>query len=517
MNLRRVLVVVPPLVNQEPAAEADPLRPDFEAYRLVSPIEPATVAADLGRRGLEARLFDLGAVPGGRFEALERALADWPPDAVVLVQSVLTFATAQDWDGERVFALARSARPGVVTVLTGGHATNYPGQAVAAAVCDYAVRGEPDLAVGDLLDRLRRGQAVSASDAYQTVDVADLPCPDYRSLPADQRATYETRLEFGKIRYPARSPRYRDLMRSRGCLLRCSFCSVAPLRGPAQKRRVKPLDLQIAEIEAALADGVEEIHFFDDLFAADKAELMAFADALSRRGLRFPWFAAQGFPLWTVDEESLAALADTGMYRLIGAFESGSDRVLQQVIGKVHSTVEQHHRVALWSAGLGLELVGMFVVGLPEETRAELLATVEFAYAHAEIDYAVFSIATPMVGTKLMRTVRGQGKLTDADSINRVIKRTVALYETEAFSAYEVGVIRTYDWDAVNFGSPERRARYCAMTGLTPDQLDVARAYAQRSFQRFYPDYDGPRSFRDLYHQPGLFTAGPRLPGAAAS
>ncbi len=514
--MKRVLVVVPPLVNQEPAAEADPLRPDFEAYRLISPIEPATVAADLARRGYEARLFDLGAVPRGRFESLAEALAEWPPDAVVLVQSVLTFATAQDWDGERVFSLAREARPGVVTVLTGGHATNYPGAAVAAGVCDYALRGEPDLAVGDLLDRLRAGQSVAAADErYQVVDVAALPLPDYSSLPAEQRAVYETRLEFGKIRYPGRSPRYRDLMRSRGCVLRCSFCSVAPLRGPSQKRRVKPLDLQLAEIDAALADGVEEIHFFDDLFALGKAELMAFAEALDRRGLRFPWFAAQGFPLWTLDQEALAALAATGMYRVIGAFESGSDRVLQKVVGKVHSTVEHHHRVAEWCAELELELVGMFVVGLPEETRAELLATVEFAYAHPQIDYTVFSIATPMVGTKLMRTVQAQGRLADADSINRVIKRTVALYETDSFAAYEVGVIRTFDWDAVNFATPERRAKYCAMTGLTAEQLDVARAYAQRSFRRFYPDYDGPRSFRELYAQPGLFTEGPRLPGVA--
>lgn len=517
MSLQRVLVVVPPLVNQEPSAEVDPLRPDFEAYRLISPIEPATVVADLNRRGYEARLFDLGAVPQGRLESLERALREWPPDAVALVQSVLTFATAQDWDGGPVFELARTLNPEVVTILTGGHATNYPGQAVEAGVCDYSLRGEPDLAVGELLDALRDDLEEPDGETYQTVDVAALPCPDYRSLPADQQATYETRLEFGKIRYPARSTKYRDLMRSRSCILRCSFCSVAPLRGPAQKRRVKPLELQLAEIELALEDGIEEIHFFDDLFAADKAELMAFAAALDQRGLKFPWFAAQGFPLWTADEEALAALAATGMYRVVGAFESGSDRVLHKVVGKVHSTVEHHRRVAQWCAKLDLELIGMFVVGLPEETRSELLSTVEFAYAHPEIDYHVFSIATPMIGTKLMRTVQQQGKLEDADSINRVVKRTVALYETESFSAYEVGVIRTYDWDRVNFSTPERRAKYCAMTGLTAEQLEVARAYAERSFRRFYPDYDGPRSFRELYGQPGLFTEGPKLPSAAVS
>lgn len=518
----KVLIVVPPLVNTGDEGDLNPDRPDFEAYRLVSPVEPTVVAADLLSRGFTVKLFDLGTYLTGRFERLDEFLTAFAPDAVVVIQSILTFATAQDWDGKRVFDLARQRSPGVVTVLTGNSATNYPDKAVREGVCDYAIRGEVDFAVGELLTMLDRGGEVAAvpglacrlasgevfvSDRYPAVDVAKLPLPAYHLLEPDQKAQYAKTLERAKIRFPEKSNRYRDIMTSRGCILRCSFCSVAYLRGERQKYRRKPLDMVMAEIESALEDGIEEIHFFDDLFVQSEAQILEFTDELRRRNLRFHWFVGQGQPLWPLTREALAAMKETGMYRIICPLESGNNRVLKEVVGKVYSTVEHHSNVVTWARELDLEIIGMFVVGMPGEKRHEILDTVRFAEAHPEIDYSVFSIATPMVGTRLMRQVTREGRLDDQDKINRVIKRTVALYETDAFNAYEMGVVRTFDWDRINFPTMERRAKYARMVGITLEQLDIVREYSKKTFYRFFPGYDGPRSFTELYDQPGLFKA----------
>ena len=269
--------------------------------------------------------------------------------------------------------------------------------------------------------------------------------------------------------------------------------------------RRKPLERVLAEIEQALADGIEEIHFFDDLFCQNERQVLEVTDALRRRNLKFHWFVAQGQPLWPLTRDALQAMAETGLYRIICPLESGSTRVLREVVGKVHSTVEHHHNVITWAHELGLEIIGMFVVGMPGEKRHEILETVRFAEDHPEIDYTVFSIATPMVGTRLMRQVTREGWLGDADKINRVIKRTVALYETDQFSAYEMGVIRAFDWDRINFPTLERKLKYARMVGITLEQLDIVREYSKKTFYRFFPDYDGPRSFKELYDQPGLF------------
>ena len=71
------------------------------------------------------------------------------------------------------------------------------------------------------------------------------------------------------------------------------------------------------EIEDALAEGVEEIHFYDDLFARSEADSLEFTEALQRRGLKFPWFVGQGIPLWPLTRDAMIAMVDTGMYRMI--------------------------------------------------------------------------------------------------------------------------------------------------------------------------------------------------------
>jgi hypothetical protein len=101
-KVEKVLIVVPPLVNRD-ESDLDPSRPDIESYRLVSPVEPTSVAADLLNRGYTVKLFDIGAYIDSRAERLAAFLADFRPDTVVVVQSILTFATAQDWDGKAVF------------------------------------------------------------------------------------------------------------------------------------------------------------------------------------------------------------------------------------------------------------------------------------------------------------------------------------------------------------------------------------------------------------------------------
>lgn len=529
MPLHRVLILVPPLVYVEPDELKDDSRPKFEIQRLVSPVEPASVAADLRTQGREVRLLDLGAFPDERMTLLEQALEAFQPNAVAIIQSVITFATAKDWDGKAVFDRVRARCPGSLTLLTGAAPTNAPGKAVGEGVCDFELRGEPDLAVGALFRALESGTSLEEipglafrtadgstfiHPAYPEVELKDLPLPAYDLLDEAHHQRYAEILEKGKIRFPEHSPRYRDIMLSRSCILRCSFCAVAHLRGPKQKYRRKELDRVRAEIEQALEQGIQEIHFFDDLFAREEREIWEFVEMLVQHRLRFPWFVAQGFPLWTLSREVLVALKETGFYRLIAPFESGSQRVLKEVTGKIKSTIDHHHHVAVWARELDLELIGMFVVGMPGESRSEILETVLFAQDHPEIDYTVFSIATPMVGTRLMRAVTAQGLLSDADKINRVIKRTVALYRSDQFREYELGIIRAYDWDRVNFGTPERREKYARMVGISLQELEQLRAHSKQVFHSFYPAYDGPLSFVELYPQPDLFVEAPVIPAS---
>jgi hypothetical protein len=50
-----------------------------------------------------------------------------------------------------------------------------------------------------------------------------------------------------------------------------------------------------------------------------------------------------------------------------------------------------------------------------------------------------------------------------------------------------------------------RKEKYARMVGITLEQLEQLREHSKNTSYRFFPDYDGPLSFEELYSQPGLF------------
>ena len=119
------------------------------------------------------------------------------------------------------------------------------------------------------------------------------------------------------------------------------------------------------------------------------------------------------------------------------------------------------------------------------------------------------------MGTSLQRNVLRNGQLDDEDKLNKIIKRTVALYRTDSFREYELGVIRAFDWERINFPTLERKNKYARMVGLSVGQVDELIAHSKQVFYRFYPDFKGPYSFKDLYGQPDLYEdAEPIIPGS---
>jgi anaerobic magnesium-protoporphyrin IX monomethyl ester cyclase len=511
MTIKKILIVVPPLVKRK-NSDLTYKYLDFETYRLVTPIDAVTMASDLVRRGFEATVFDLGTFRDDGISGLIEKLKTFLPDTVVVANSILTFGSTFDVDGEEIFQATNKVLNNCTTILTGTHASNYPGKAVKEGICDYSIKGEPDLAVGDLIQSLNQkknsGESIRGLSFINTegelmeshdsslVQVDDLPMPDYKLIDKSQRESYFKFLEFGKIRYPEASPKYRDIMTSRGCIIDCSFCSVKHLRG-GQKYRRKSFKMIIAEIENALEEGIKEIHFFDDLFVENEKQALEFAETLIKKNLKFPWFVAQGMPLWSMTEEGLTALKETGMYRLIAPFESGNDRVLKSVMGKLAS-VEHNQSVIEWARKLSMEIIGLFVIGLPGETRQDLLTTVEFAETNNDIDYSVFSIATPLVGTRMTQKAVKDGIYHDQGYLQKIVKRTVGLLKTSAFSELELGLIRTFEWDRINFSTLSRCQKYCEMVGMTMKDLDLSRQTSIEKFNYYFPDYQGPLSFKEL-------------------
>ena len=54
------------------------------------------------------------------------------------------------------------------------------------------------------------------------------------------------------------------------------------------------------------------------------------------------------------------------------------------------------------------------------------------------------------------------------------------------------------DLDRLNFSTKDRKQRYADMVGLNLEELDQMREHSQQVFRHYFPEYDGPLTYRAL-------------------
>ena len=78
--------------------------------------------------------------------------------------------------------------------------------------------------------------------------------------------------------------------------------------------------------------------------------------------------------------------------------ESGSNEILRKA--KRRETVEENLQAVHWAKQAGMEVVGLFILGLPYETEETIKQTIEIA-KKSKVDYAQFSILVPLPGSEV--------------------------------------------------------------------------------------------------------------------
>lgn len=499
--ISKILIVIPPMKPH-----------DFGhgyAHRvnyILTPVEPLSLAAVLLENGYDVQILDTGLHQKEMLNKTKDVILNYQPHAFVLANQLISFQI-DDWDGDDLFLLAKNIDPQILTITTGTFATNFPDRCMTQKNVDFGLRGEVDFTLVHLMDALNYGRSVDKipgifyrkngtrflSKRFPIIDMDRLPRPANGLI---DRSKYWLFPEYGKIRYPEKSNKYWDIQTSRGCIHQCHFCCVRFLRG-AQKWRPKPLHAVMEEIESALEDGVEEVHFMDDFFAATPDQIMSFCKEIKNRNLRFHWFVAQGMPLHPINQEALEAMVEAGMYRLIAPFESGDQFVLTNLHHK-KLTLEHSKDVAKWSKSLELELMGAFVIGYPGESTEQIRKTVDFAEA-LDPDYVIFSIATPLMGTPLYEMAMKNELLPlGYEAVKKIVKRTEGVMNTTGLSKAFLAKVRYEEWDRLNFSSQKKLEKYATMVGLTVKEVEAQRRLTRKTLnlllERYERDQEHPRN-----------------------
>jgi radical SAM superfamily enzyme YgiQ (UPF0313 family) len=259
-----------------------------------------------------------------------------------------------------------------------------------------------------------RGEAGIRSNAFGGyIEALDtLPLPAYHLINLEDYFALNAQGFGGRPlwEYPGQA-RSVSVITSRGCPYECIFCSIHLHMG--RKWRAHSAEYVLKHL-AWLKEKyqLQHIHFEDDnlTFDARRFEDILRGMITTRLGMR--WDTPNGIRADSLTKKLLSLSKESGCTYVIFGVESGSTRVLREVIHK-RLDLMQVRQAARWAKELRIDTMAFFVIGFPGETFEEMCTTVVFALMlmrKYDVSPTVF-LATPLAGTRLFEICKEKGYL----------------------------------------------------------------------------------------------------------
>ncbi len=310
---------------------------------------------------------------------------------------------------------------GAITILGGPHPTLMPEESLARPAVDFVVRGEAEEtivefvnAVAEMRSResLRDIKGLSYRDGFKVfhnpprslaADLDTIPFPAYQLFKIDRYTNLQPLTD-------GLDPHARSytIVTSRGCPYQCIYCS-KPITGDTWRSR--SVENVIAEWKMLVNDfRATEIGVTDDIWNLDLKRAKELCRALIDEGLnRVPWVTIHGMKVNHTDAELFQLMKRAGCRRVGFGVESGDIEILKRVVKK-SQTLEQVRSAFRNAKAAGLQTMGFFIYGMPNETEETMEKTTRFAL-ELDPDLANFMMAAPYPGTELWKMIERGGKV----------------------------------------------------------------------------------------------------------
>ena len=330
--------------------------------------------------------------------ALRRTLVDFAPDivgisAITLERRSLVAACSR----------VRAWNPEVPIMVGGPHATIRPLATLADTGADAVVVGEGEDLIVALVEGLLAKADVSGIAGVLTAttppsdeppqpvfvrDVDRLPFPAWELVDLAEYQRRPSLSPFGPWRYVA-------MVTSRGCPFACSFC------GNVGGRRYRARSVESVEAELAYllrTAGPVAVEILDDAVNVSVERAAGILGAFARLGGKLRPSFASGVRADRMDDTLLDLCQASHASHISFAIESGSRRIQEQIGKRVNLDVAR--QAIAGAARRGIYTNGLFMLGFPGETLAEMAETVGFAL-DVPLTQATFLKVLPLPGTRL--------------------------------------------------------------------------------------------------------------------
>jgi radical SAM superfamily enzyme YgiQ (UPF0313 family) len=371
----------------------------------------AYIAAVLRDNGYDVKVVD-AYVNQYTLEEIMGIVNRYAPD--IIGMSVLTPSA------DVVYEISKNIRiafPDMKIVMGNMHASLFAEEILLQNYADYIVHREGEMTMAELMDALenngnlekvrgisfkKNGTVVNTPLSKNIEDLDSLPYPAWDLFPMDKYST-DPRTEVKK------SVVEMMILATRGCPNQCTFCSSRTDRGLGSQYRMRNPKSVVDEMVYMNEKYGSDIFSFVDLaFPLVRKHAVELCNEIINRGLdkKLKWVTeCRVKPL---DEELLALMKKAGCVRLCFGIESGNNGILKLL--KKNFTVEDVRKAVRMAHKAGLEVDGMFMIGLPGEMEETIRQTIDFA-VELNVRYAIFNIFVPYPGCELYDILKSQDKI----------------------------------------------------------------------------------------------------------
>ena len=351
----------------------------------------------------------------------------WPEFAKLLdkyqPKYYLTQMTAPTLENDMYGCFLAHAR-GAKTIAFGTHITPIPVETMRPyPSLDFALVGEPDLTIRDLLDHLEgkidqrsphikamfektdpsykpsfnedgtvnmRGiKGIAWRDGDQIMlnfprpfvaDLDDMPIPMHELLPLQS------------YRMPYIKGPFTFIVTSRGCPAGCTYCIKHV--SYQYSTRIRSPKLIMEEMWVLKKLGINNIHMYADLFTVNRDQVIELCRLMIEENIQLKWTCNSRVDF--VDEEMLNLMGKAGCRLISWGIESGNEQILKHA--RKGAYPDKAERALRWAKQAGIMNWGYFIIGLPGETEETIQETIAFA-KKLPLDIALFHVAAPYPGT----------------------------------------------------------------------------------------------------------------------
>lgn len=298
---------------------------------------------------------------------------------------------------------------------------------------DYCVRGEGEyifLKLCEFLDRNpdkdpvkingltfkdSKQKIISTPDAALITDLDDLPFPDRKLIDFNYKWNFSG-FDFSKSKLTS-------IISSRGCPFNCSYCACTKFA----KRRFRPRSPENIVNELLLIEeqGYTELNFVDDNFTLNPKRTIKICELIKKEKISINWHTDG-----RVDQTSqnmLNWMRKTGCKSLWFGFETANQRILD--LYNKRTKVTQFNEAIRKSRKANIDLiVGLFMLGAPTETLAEVKNTINFAIK-SDIDVPFFNVVEIFPGVKFWDDYISKGIIKSNDKVKARVGKEI--YEVD--------------------------------------------------------------------------------------